>query len=382
MSEEHDFFVSYTGVDTGWAEWIAWTLEKDGGYTTRIQAWDFAPGTNFVVNMDDGLARSRRIIAVLSPAYLRSAFATAEWTAAFTKDALGVRRHLIPIMVEKCDPGPLLSPIVHARLFDLDQAQARGVLLRAVSGRTGTRPSHPPVFPGQRSASGPAAGPSFPGAGEIAVGDRGPAGLPERGDREQTPLRPGPVPWVPLPAASSVRWGIGPVAAAEPAAVGRLEFHLLPGPAAAGNSRLDIGAVGGSLVDSGRRTAIFPAAATIDVRLAGDQVAAVVANADGVAEAGLCAGSDGRRSAWLMLPPAGTTSWPSAVLTGLGKLLAAVTSSPPVLPAQIMFAVAIGEGVKLAPRAWIWRRDLTGHADQITDSLSRELITAATDVRG
>ncbi|MGH7505627.1 MAG: toll/interleukin-1 receptor domain-containing protein, partial [Longimicrobiales bacterium] len=25
-----DFFISYTGADVAWAEWIAWELEKEG----------------------------------------------------------------------------------------------------------------------------------------------------------------------------------------------------------------------------------------------------------------------------------------------------------------------------------------------------------------
>jgi TIR domain len=40
---EVDFFISYTGAGTAWAEWIADTLEH-AGYTTVLQAWDFRPG--------------------------------------------------------------------------------------------------------------------------------------------------------------------------------------------------------------------------------------------------------------------------------------------------------------------------------------------------
>lgn len=32
-----DFFISYTGVDRPWAEWIAYVLEEEG-FTTKIQA--------------------------------------------------------------------------------------------------------------------------------------------------------------------------------------------------------------------------------------------------------------------------------------------------------------------------------------------------------
>jgi hypothetical protein len=41
MKKEKDFFISYTGKDRPWAEWIAWHLENRGGYSTIIQAWDF-----------------------------------------------------------------------------------------------------------------------------------------------------------------------------------------------------------------------------------------------------------------------------------------------------------------------------------------------------
>jgi hypothetical protein len=39
-----DFFVSYTGVDRQWAEWIACVLEE-AGHTVVLQAWDFRPGS-------------------------------------------------------------------------------------------------------------------------------------------------------------------------------------------------------------------------------------------------------------------------------------------------------------------------------------------------
>jgi phage replication-related protein YjqB (UPF0714/DUF867 family) len=38
-----DFFVSCTGADQAWAEWIASQLEE-AGYSTVLQAWDFRLG--------------------------------------------------------------------------------------------------------------------------------------------------------------------------------------------------------------------------------------------------------------------------------------------------------------------------------------------------
>ncbi len=45
--QQRDFFISYTGADQAWAEWIADTLEQDG-HTTLLQARDFRPGSGFV----------------------------------------------------------------------------------------------------------------------------------------------------------------------------------------------------------------------------------------------------------------------------------------------------------------------------------------------
>jgi hypothetical protein len=45
-------FLSYTGTDQAWAEWIAQTLEQ-AGYSVILQAWDFRPGDNFIQRMDE-----------------------------------------------------------------------------------------------------------------------------------------------------------------------------------------------------------------------------------------------------------------------------------------------------------------------------------------
>ena len=83
-----DFFISYTHADQRWAEWIAWQLESEG-YTTRIQAWDFLAGSNFVHEMDMAAKQATRTIAVLSPDYFTSHFTSSEWEAAFVRDPRG-----------------------------------------------------------------------------------------------------------------------------------------------------------------------------------------------------------------------------------------------------------------------------------------------------
>ena len=46
-----DFFISYTGKDSQWAEWITWQLEA-AGYSVYLRVWDLRPGSNFVLEIN------------------------------------------------------------------------------------------------------------------------------------------------------------------------------------------------------------------------------------------------------------------------------------------------------------------------------------------
>ena len=156
-----DFFISYTNEDLPWAEWIGWQLEQ-AGYTTVLQAWDFRPGENFLVQMRDALDTSDRTIAVLSPAYLQSAYCTDEWTAAFIHDETGADR-LVPVRIKACELPRLLATRIYVDLVDQSPASAKSTLLDGVRAR-GARPTKEPTFPGE-SQDQPDE-PRFPG-GEI-----------------------------------------------------------------------------------------------------------------------------------------------------------------------------------------------------------------------
>src|SRR5437899_4661168 len=97
-----DFLISYTTADQAWAEWIAWHLEE-AGYSTVLQAWDFLPGSNFVVEMDEATIWTERTILVLSERYLVSEFAKAEWATRFREDPVGQGRRIIPVRIEACE---------------------------------------------------------------------------------------------------------------------------------------------------------------------------------------------------------------------------------------------------------------------------------------
>lgn len=142
-----DFFISYNKADRAWAEWVAWILEE-ADYSIIIQAWDFRPGENFVLRMQEAAEKSRQTIAIVSNEYLNARYTSPEWAAAFAKDPQGENQRLILIKVNPCEPGGLLMPIISIDLVGLSEEAARQAILESVKKRA--KPSTAPEFPPMR----------------------------------------------------------------------------------------------------------------------------------------------------------------------------------------------------------------------------------------
>jgi TIR domain len=164
VDDQRDFFISYTGADQAWAEWIAWQLEE-ARYTTLLQAWDMPPGTVFAHVMHQAIMTTRHTLLVLSPAYLRSAMTEAEWRLGFVADPSGQDRRLVPVRVEPCEPQGLLADRVYLDLVGLDEASARARLREGLAAalRGHARPGSRPSFP-RAPATGAVDRPRFPTA--------------------------------------------------------------------------------------------------------------------------------------------------------------------------------------------------------------------------
>ena len=145
VSGRRTFSISYNRHDKQWAEWLAWTLEE-AGYTVVLQAWDFRPGGNFVLDIQRAAAECEKTIAVLSEHYLQSEYAQAEWAAAFASDPQSLKRTLLPVRVEECEPEGLLAQIVYVDLVGMPEVEAKQRLLNALQERA--KPAQPPGFPG------------------------------------------------------------------------------------------------------------------------------------------------------------------------------------------------------------------------------------------
>lgn len=126
--ESIDFFVSYSVKDEYIAKEIV-TLLDASGYSTIAQFKNFKTGSNFVREMQKGLERSAKLIALYSPAYEASDHCQAEWAAAYAADPRSAKRRIIPFLIEPTTLNPLARQIVYKNLVGLDApARARAVL--------------------------------------------------------------------------------------------------------------------------------------------------------------------------------------------------------------------------------------------------------------
>ncbi len=151
-----DFFISYTSADKPWAEWVAWIVEE-AGHTTIVQAWDFRPGSNFILEMDKASKEAQQTIALLSPAYVNAVFTQTEWAAALVQDPTAENKKLLPVRIADFAPEGLLKAIVYIDLVGKKEHEARQELIDGIApGRA--KPKTQPSFPGPAEAS-----PRFPG---------------------------------------------------------------------------------------------------------------------------------------------------------------------------------------------------------------------------
>jgi TIR domain len=82
--------------------------------------------------MDDAARRADRTLLVLSPAYLASDYAFAEWAAALRRDPKGKQGKVLSVRIQHCEVEDLLGPIVYIDQVDLDEPRAREQLLAGV----------------------------------------------------------------------------------------------------------------------------------------------------------------------------------------------------------------------------------------------------------
>ncbi len=109
-----DFFISYTGLDVATATYFRQWLEAEG-FSTFMQQRDFAPTSYIPEKMEEGL-KARRLLAVMSDAYLHSPYCRSELGAAYFRDPTNTQGRMVIVRIASCDVPELLAPISRVEL--------------------------------------------------------------------------------------------------------------------------------------------------------------------------------------------------------------------------------------------------------------------------
>jgi hypothetical protein len=146
-----DFFISYSNdkEDFKWAMWIEQEL-KDAKYTTILRPQKLQPKSDFEAEIEKARAKAKRIISILSPAYLSIVNAQQTWVALFKQLASDEQNILVPIGVQNCGPKfrKFLNSIDSIDLVEHDEATARAMLIASIHGE-GLTISSRVIFPGK-----------------------------------------------------------------------------------------------------------------------------------------------------------------------------------------------------------------------------------------
>jgi len=137
---EWDAFVSYSHEDHDWV--VSELLPRlraarIGGQPMRvcIDEESFQPGAPIVTEIEHAVLQSRKTLLILSPAYLKSDWATFESIMVSTLDPANRQRRLLPVLVKKCKLPLRIRGLIYIDLSGTVDADAQfNRLLRAIGG--------------------------------------------------------------------------------------------------------------------------------------------------------------------------------------------------------------------------------------------------------
>ncbi|MBV7329319.1 tetratricopeptide repeat protein [Chloroflexi bacterium TSY] len=119
----YDVFISYSHTNKEWVEgWFLSHLEATG-LRVCINFRDFDIGVPRLVNMERAVEQSRKTLLVLTPHWVESEWTNFEALSIQTKDPIGLRRRMLPMMLEPCQPPGRVSIFTHADFTQADRQE-------------------------------------------------------------------------------------------------------------------------------------------------------------------------------------------------------------------------------------------------------------------
>jgi hypothetical protein len=111
---DYDVFISYSHRDREWVRnWLLPRLEE-AGLRVCVDFRDFEVGVPSLVNMERAVERSRKTLLVLTPNWIESEWTNFEALLVQTEDPSGLRRRILPLMRERCQPPKRIAMLTYA----------------------------------------------------------------------------------------------------------------------------------------------------------------------------------------------------------------------------------------------------------------------------
>jgi hypothetical protein len=117
-ASSYDVFISYSHLDEKWVHgWLLPRLES-AGLRVCIDYRDFDIGVPSLINMERAAERSRHTLLVLTPSWVKSEWTSFESLLVQTKDPAGLRRRIIPLMLERCELPDRIALFTYANFTE------------------------------------------------------------------------------------------------------------------------------------------------------------------------------------------------------------------------------------------------------------------------
>jgi hypothetical protein len=111
---DYDVFISYSHRDSEWVhDWLLPRLEA-AGLRVCVDFRDFEVGVPSLINMERAAERSRKTLLVLTPDWIESEWTNFEALLVQTEDPIGLRRRILPLVRERCQPPKRIAMLTYA----------------------------------------------------------------------------------------------------------------------------------------------------------------------------------------------------------------------------------------------------------------------------
>jgi non-specific serine/threonine protein kinase len=121
----YDVFISYSHTDQAWvSNWLMPRLEASG-VRVCVDFRDFEIGAPSLVNMERAVEQSRKTLLILTPDWVHSEWANFESLLIQTEDPIGLRRRMLPLMLEPCQPPKRVSIFTYADFTEADRWESQ-----------------------------------------------------------------------------------------------------------------------------------------------------------------------------------------------------------------------------------------------------------------